>query len=662
MKIYSRLVMTVLTLWIPICTLFAVKVDSRHLELTDPFLPPDLRKGEASINSIFHALDERIKAAGKNDKLPWLTNITSFSLALTTTTETLWTSSYTAPTLGNYTDSHPAVVTDKTYFRIASISKVFTVLALLLQQHAGNCSLEDPITLHVPELKSNRSTGGIDWDSIALASLASQLSGIPREYGQSDFVDPYSAEQYGIYDAIDAGLPPVEGEDVPICGRNHVGQRPCSREEIIEGIIRRPPVFEPNRQATYSNMNYVLLGFALESMTGTPYEELVKATIFDPLGMKRVTLRKPIDSEGVIPVGTNDWDSDIGTYGPTGGIYTTASDLALFARSILTKKLLNEATTNAWFKRHSYSPSWSFAYGMPWEIFRTEEILADSNRIQTIITKAGGLRGYSSQLLLLPEYGLGFALLVAGDGHALAWLRDELLKTIVPAVEVIAREQTEDRLSGTYDSADRHVNSSVTLEVQGSEGLVVTSWISNGTDFLATYVNAFGGKKTTGRSCKLQLTPANAGKGGEGQIWRVQLVPAELPSGGLINMNLITDVDQFTYASQSVEEFVFMLDTTGHATKLNLPGLRITLSRRPVSKTLRPTDIPLFEVMSKSVKKADIGSGEAKVSYLIRYIRGEEGDYEDEDNEDNEDNGELANRSKHRQITGQKRYDPYGTV
>lgn len=64
-------------------------------------------------------------------------------------------------------------------------------------------------------------------------------------------------------------------------------------------------------------MAFVLLGFALESLTGLSYEDLVKKTIFDPLGMERATLKKPLDSEGVIPnLTNNDWDADLGTYGP----------------------------------------------------------------------------------------------------------------------------------------------------------------------------------------------------------------------------------------------------------------------------------------------------------------------------------------------------------
>ncbi|KAL8724490.1 MAG: hypothetical protein Q9166_007924 [cf. Caloplaca sp. 2 TL-2023] len=336
-----------------------------------------------------------------------------------------------------------------------------------------------------------------------------------------------------------------------------------SPPEIINGFNKRPPLFQANYKATYSNIAFVLLGFALENMTGLPYAEIVQSTVFDPIGMSRATLTKPLDSEGIIPNVTNDWRSDIGTYGPTGGIYTTVSDLALFARSILTNRLLDIATTNAWFHPHSYSSSWSFAYGMPWEIFRTSDMLLDSDRIQTIITKAGGLRGYQSQLLMIPEYNVGLVVLVAAGSDALAWLRAEILKRLIPVIEDIARTQTTDRLSGTYTATDIAINSSISVKVQGSSGLVVTSWISNSTDFLAQYVNMSNRRN---RSGKVQLTPAKIKRGENGEVWRAQLVVDELPSKGIGNINLIEDVDSFTYASRSIDEFVFELDADGRAT------------------------------------------------------------------------------------------------
>ncbi|KAL8834514.1 MAG: hypothetical protein Q9176_007457 [Flavoplaca citrina] len=564
--------------WLIPCTLFASLVQSWRLEPTNPFPPPTLRAGGAGLDAVFKGLEDRIQRAAWSESSPWITNITSFSVAVTSASESLWTTSHTAPSLGNYSDGPPSLMSDQSYFRIASISKVFTVLAVLLQEQAGKCNLRDPITRHIPELKDHVGIDTIDWDSITLETLASQLSGIPREYGQSDLTDPLTDRDYGFDSPSSIGLPPVDGSDVPPCGWNRAGYRPCTRKEIIDGFTKRLPLFQPNYKATYSNIAFVLLGFALENMTGLAYADLVQSTIFNPLGIKRATLTKPSDSEGIIPNTTNDWSADIGTYGPTGGIYTTTSDLALFARSILTNKLLDQATTNAWFHPRSYSSSWSFAYGMPWEIFRTGDILTDSDRVQTIVTKAGGLHGYSSQLLLILEYDLSLVIFAAGDGHAIAWLREEVLKSLVPRVEGISRSQISDRLSGLYSSNDANVNSSLVLEVQGSSGLVVISWISNGTDFLAHYAAMSNPKLRPGH---VQLIPSHIRRGTNGQVWRAEFIQDELPFEGLVNMNLIVDVDSFTYASRSLEEFEFQLDEAGRAMRVNLPGFRISLDRQP---------------------------------------------------------------------------------
>jgi CubicO group peptidase (beta-lactamase class C family) len=67
-------------------------------------------------------------------------------------------------------------------YRIASISKVFTVL-LVLQQH-GTVSLDDPVTQYLPELAAaaaaNESVETVDWGSVTLGALASHLAGIGR--------------------------------------------------------------------------------------------------------------------------------------------------------------------------------------------------------------------------------------------------------------------------------------------------------------------------------------------------------------------------------------------------------------------------------------------------------------------------------------------------
>jgi CubicO group peptidase (beta-lactamase class C family) len=112
----------------------------------------------------------------------WTTNTTSFALQVTSKNEKIWDYYYTAPILGEYKDSDPAPVIGDTAFRIASISKSFTVYALLLE---NKINLDDAITKYIPELleqqPAHKGNWYPQWDEITIRSLASQLSGIARE-------------------------------------------------------------------------------------------------------------------------------------------------------------------------------------------------------------------------------------------------------------------------------------------------------------------------------------------------------------------------------------------------------------------------------------------------------------------------------------------------
>ncbi|KAL9615066.1 MAG: hypothetical protein Q9167_000489 [Letrouitia subvulpina] len=258
--------------------------------------------------------------------------------------------------------------------------------------------------------------------------------------------------------------------------------------------------------------------------------------------------------------------------------------MSVLARAILTHKLLDEATTNAWLAPRSYSSSLEFAYGIPWEIFRTTSLLQDSQRSQSIISKAGNVRGYSSRFTLFPEYNVGLTVLVAGDGRALTWIEEEILRTALPKIEDITRQQVYERYDGTYvASPGTGINSSVDLEVQGSSGLVVTSWISNGTDFRNTFATLWKEGRGTKGPSRVQLTPSRIRRGSFGEVWHAQVVTENLPNN-FLNTNLIEDIDAFVYASRAVEEFVFQHNEEGDVVGLRLPALRITLEKKTTEK------------------------------------------------------------------------------
>lgn len=102
-----------------------------------------------------------------------LLDSSSYSIEVTSGDETLWTKYHTAQ---QHNKRRPGVthVDGDSQYRIASVTKTFTTLALLYQHAAGNLSLDDPVDKYIPELRVSDS-GAIPWEGITLRSLASQL-------------------------------------------------------------------------------------------------------------------------------------------------------------------------------------------------------------------------------------------------------------------------------------------------------------------------------------------------------------------------------------------------------------------------------------------------------------------------------------------------------
>lgn len=103
----------------------------------------------------------------------------SFSVEITSSEGTIWSAYHTARERNESRLGAP-VVDGESLYRIASITKTFTTLGILQQHAAGNLSLDDSILLYVEELNEPQE-GKLPWKDITLRSLASQLSGIPRE-------------------------------------------------------------------------------------------------------------------------------------------------------------------------------------------------------------------------------------------------------------------------------------------------------------------------------------------------------------------------------------------------------------------------------------------------------------------------------------------------
>lgn len=145
------------------------------------FPPPSFSAHSHALDSTFHHVQKslhRLVSHG-NDHAA-----SSFSVEVTSSERSLWSYHHTAR---HRNISRPGVneVDGHSIYRIASITKAFTTLGLLYQHKAGNLSLNEPIKTYIAEL-SDHQNGTLPWHDITLASLASQLSGIPRECERLD--------------------------------------------------------------------------------------------------------------------------------------------------------------------------------------------------------------------------------------------------------------------------------------------------------------------------------------------------------------------------------------------------------------------------------------------------------------------------------------------
>ncbi|KAF9770698.1 hypothetical protein IL306_011698 [Fusarium sp. DS 682] len=172
-------------------------------------------------------------------------------------------------------------VDSDTVFRLASLSKVFPVLALL---KLHKVDFDDRVTKYVPELrKLNKEARkqdpiwAVDWDEVTIGTLASHIGGIPADFATD--VAPYG-------DWTKLGFPEVDPSRILNCS-GLLGIPECSKADFFRRFGERPPVYAPlSVNPVYSNVGFAIMGWIIEKVSGVPSGEFIKDNIWDPTGMK----------------------------------------------------------------------------------------------------------------------------------------------------------------------------------------------------------------------------------------------------------------------------------------------------------------------------------------------------------------------------------------
>ncbi|KAK0727547.1 beta-lactamase/transpeptidase-like protein [Lasiosphaeria miniovina] len=602
--------------------------------LYGPLLPkPQNLLNDAGIKSAAKALDDIFVKYIDNDNSTGSDHF-SYSVEVFSGSEdkALWSHYWTAPNLGGLNSSGVKSVDADTVYRIGSITKVFTVLTFLAT--IGDGIWNDPITKYIPEIAAlvkstaDESIFSTDWEAITVGSLASQTSGLIRDYALLGEV----TYQLSLDTLYGLGFPPVPTADIPPCGVNPT----CNREQLFAGLGKLPPSFPPSATPAYSDLGFTLLSYVAEHITSKDFKTLVRDAVLKPLGLSHTFISVPNDALGIIPGNrySTSWAFDLAEEAATGNMYSSAGDLSSLGRAVMRSTLLKPAMTRRWLKPAAFTSDPVAAVGMPWGIRQLGLSKDQPYQFVHTFNKAGSLGAYSSLLAIIPELDIGFTIMAAGDpppGLAMD-IADTLTRTYLPTMAYVARTQAKatfggryrhtgpatasnytgpatasnytglattsnstsgfGNATGPYANSSAPLNSSLTITVDADRpGLGVLDWFSNGTD-MAFVATAIGSNVTSEYFDKMKPSvrlyptgleqPASSNAGGKRVAFKAVFEDLSLPAR---NASFSTDCATWVtatavvYAKRPLDLFIFDFDRDGKVTAVENAALRIRLDK-----------------------------------------------------------------------------------
>lgn len=505
-------------------------------------------------------------------------------------------------------------------YRIASITKLITVYAglLKLDEKEWNTPLSKIFPGFEEAIEKAASAsgaggdGGVDavkdiqWNRVTVADIAAHIGGVPRQNIPlredlllAGLANPAVLQKWG--------LPPANLSKI-------MAQYPCAKEAVsgdfgkcdiqsyAQGAAASMPRYLPGASPLYSNGGFFLLGGALSNLTGKSMDDLYSESIFKPLGLQSTLSVPPTDPEvldrTVIPADVEKDLVDIPITTASGGLYSTVNDLAKIGTSILNSTLLPTDKTNRWMKPVSFTGNLNYAVGRPWEIYRY--VHPGTGIVTDIYTKLGDSGNYCGLLAIVPDFDLGFTILGASRSgvqpQAVQLVADLVTESIMPAVMEQARREALQNLAGTYISKDSRLNTSLTLTVPKSStdepGLLVSEWISNGTDvksiLTSTLISIIPHIPTRPVDPSfVRLVPTIQDGAVSGQIaFQMQSVNPTGPVKGHLFSRMYdvgdwaSTIDQLTYEDTRIDELVFHVDKTGKANAVTASAYHVKLHRK----------------------------------------------------------------------------------
>ncbi|GAB4465285.1 MAG: hypothetical protein OHK0029_35830 [Armatimonadaceae bacterium] len=280
-----------------------------------------------------------------------------------------------------------------TVYQLASVTKQFTSAAVMMLVEEGKIKLDGSISEYLPNLPEA-------WKAVTVRHLLNHTSGIKS------------------YTGVDAFKETLRKDYTP--------------EELL-GLVRDIPLeFAPGTEHRYNNTGYYLLGMLIEKVSGKSYGEFLKERIFDPLGMNdtRVNDHSVIVSRraaGYMPtpqgIRNAEYVSPTQPYA-AGALLSTINDMVKWNAALGTDKLLQPESWKAVWSPTKLTDGKTVDYGFGWEVATI--------RGHRRIAHSGGIPGFNSYIMRLPDDNLSVIVLTNSEGANPETIAMKIAETYLP--------------------------------------------------------------------------------------------------------------------------------------------------------------------------------------------------------------------------------------
>jgi len=275
---------------------------------------------------------------------------------------------------------------ENSIFQLGSITKQFTSAVILKLQAEKKLNVKDKLSKYFPKFPKA--------DSITIEQLMLHTSGIYSYTNDAKFMETEVT-------------------------------KPANREKMMALFKDKPFDFSPGQGWNYSNSGYCMLGYIIEKVTKMPYEQVVRKYIFTPLQMTHsgfdfTHLQSPEKTTGYFKIIAGSAATaptvDSSVSFSAGAIYSSVGDLYKWHQALESYTILPKAD-----QEKAYTPVRN-NYGYGWVI--------DSVENKRKVGHGGGIHGYITNFVRVPEDDICIVLLSNASDKSLEEITDKILKQL----------------------------------------------------------------------------------------------------------------------------------------------------------------------------------------------------------------------------------------